>query len=186
MTFSKLHKLSTYFNDANYYKQKYDALLNEIQNEKRNKEINKRKQDAINKLYVIQLKRKEQLKCRFNEWRLIKNLAKFKKYCKINMKQRYFKNWRRCYDQNMRWELESKIDSLENALSRKKVYNEIYVGQNGELVNQLTQYKEAIAICVDAASRNDTCNVCASLWYKKFAEYLDSIKLRHTFIKDLL
>ena len=120
------------------------------------------------------------------EWKLSNNLRKFHIYYRNRQKLRYFKRWKNAWHQYKIWNLESRIDCLENQLNRNEMYNELYIGQNKDLLNQLKQYKEALAVCVDIVNNNENCDKCDSIWHKQFHQHLKSTKLRHTYIKDLL
>lgn len=186
ISFDKMYKLSSYYDIANYYKQKYQNLLDEIEDKKKLEDKITRFKDKENKLAKIKAKRKQFMKQYFKRWRLLRNENIFIEYYRVRQKQKYLKKWKMTYDQSRIWNLESRIDSLENELSRNEIDNQLYIGQVKDLQNELKQYKEALAVCIDSANINSNCNSCQSFWFQSFHEYINSAKVKHTFIKHLL
>lgn len=186
LSLSKLCKLSTYFENCHYYKEKYQILLKQIENDKKIKGEIKREKEIINKLNMIKINKKTRLKTYFIQWKLLKNLRKFKSYYNIRKKVCYLKQWKMAWYKTKIWNLESNVDSLKNELNRKEMYNQLYIGQNKNLLNQLKQYKQTLTICIDFVNQNENCNLCSSIWQKKFNQYVNSLKVRHCFIKELV
>ena len=183
--FSTLCRQSTYLDAAHHYKLKYEMLLQQIEDEKREKEeqqIKQQKQQKIEKLFQ---RRTDHLKRYLKEWRIKVNVRKLKERSLVRMRRQSWKHWRSAYRQSRCWNFECTIDGLENELGRSEMYRELYFARNGALIQQIKQYKEALVTCANAVNRNEFCEVCMSSWHNECREYIQKLKLRHTFLSDL-
>ena len=182
---SKLCQLSTYFDEATYYKQKYETLLGEMENLKKKDEKSKHQSEKLIKLNVIRLLRKEHLGEYFHEWRIIKNMNKFKNNQNHKIKAHCLDKWKGSMQNIKIWNLEAKTESLCNELNRKQVYHEIYIGRNEELLQEIKTVKEVLSVICDAVHSNDGCDACSSAWHKKVDQHIQSLKVKHAFVQDL-
>ena len=184
--FSALCRMPSLRDSADHYKLKYEALLRQIADGKREKEVADHQVLVNRKLQDISLSRVQHLKTYFKEWRAMKNVRKFQASCTRRRKLSSWQQWRSAYRQSRWWNFESTIDGLKNDLSHSEMYKDLYMQRNEALIEQITQYKQALVTCVDAVNRNEFCGQCMSSWHSQCHEYLSSIKFRHAFISNLL
>ena len=183
---SKLCQLQTCFDEATYHKQKYETLLVEMENIKKKEKESKHESEKLIKLNVIRLLRKEHLGEYFHEWRIIKNMNKFKNNQNHKIKAHCLDKWRGSMQNIKIWNLEAKAESLCNELNRKQVYHEIYIGRNEELLQKIKTVKEVLSVICDAVHSNDGCDACSSAWHQKMDQHIQSLKVKHAFIQDLI